>query len=621
MNVPVTDTFGLRVAAFTENGDGYIENRAGPNQGKPNDQGIRVSALWEPTPDLSVLARISNVTERGTEVGVFGNTFLCRNVTPQGLTDPFGTEKDCANPNPGSAGLPSADTLDPWEVSQDFVPNGDLEQNNLSLEVNWDAGPINVKSITGYIDFDNLLGMDGEFSPNPFQRFWFDEQAESFSQEIQFSSDYDSPLQWTGGAYYSQEETFFSFSTFNQTVANNTRGTVVGPNGETFTLLTGTPLVSLDTNIGGFFADSGYRDIEYFGLYGQAEYSLTDQLRLIGGLRYNDETKDLTGGGSNFTGDSNGDGIVDAPVIVRAPFAGGGANPPIIPTNPNVVFAFNEGAADATTASASFDNVTWRVGAEFDITPDIMLYATASTGFLSGSVGNSGTVTDEQDSQVIEGGVKGQFLNGLLLFNGAVHYTEYTNLLTQIQIPAPGGLVLTESRNGGEIEAFGVEAEFVYLPTDALRLSANFAFLDSEFAEFGEVNPYQLFDGEVVPFIDVSGTTTPWSPDFTANLSGDYTLDLLEYGTLTPGVSFYYSDDYFTSNLFSADPNQIQDSYTKTDVRLVWDSPDGAYSVTAFVQNLEDEAVLARGNNNGSDTVQTSFLYPRNYGLRLSARF
>mgnify|MGYP006268598333 CR=1 FL=1 len=619
-NVPVTDTFALRLAAFTENGDGYIENRAGPDQGAPNDQGIRLSALWEANADLDILARISNVTERGREVGVFGNTFLCRNVTPQGLTDPFGSEQDCANPNPGSAGLPDANSLDPWEVSQDFVPEGDLEQNNFSLEINWDAGPVLVKSTTGYVDFDNLLGMDAEFSPNPHSRFWFDEQAETFSQEIQLSSDYDSPLQWTTGLYYSQEETFFSFSIFDHTEAIANRGTVTGPNGDTFTLLTGTPLASRDTLIGGFFADSGFRDIEYFGVYGQAEYSLSDRFRLIAGLRFNDETKDLSGAGSNFTGDTDGDGIAEAPVTVRAAFQDGAAGLPVIPTNPNTVFAINESADDATTGSASFDNINWRAGAEFDVTPDIMLYASAATGFLSGAIGNSGTITDEQESQVIEGGLKGQFLDGRLLFNGAIHYTEYTNLLTQIQIPQ-GDIVVTESRNGGEIEAAGVEAELVYVPTDALRLSANFAFLDSEFAEFGETNPYQLFDGEVRSFIDVSGTTTPWSPDFTANLSGDYTIDLADYGTLTPGISFYYSDEYFTSNLFSADPNQIQDAYTKTDLRLVWDSPDRDYSVTAFVENLEDEAVLARGNNNGSDTVQTSFLYPRNYGIRLSARF
>jgi hypothetical protein len=37
--------------------------------------------------------------------------------------------------------------------------------------------------------------------------------------------------------------------------------------------------------------------------------------------------------------------------------------------------------------------------------------------------------------------------------------------------------------------------------------------------------------------------------------------------------------------------------------------------VAAFIENLEDEAVLSRGNNGSQDNVQTGFLYPQNYGV------
>ena len=92
-------------------------------------------------------------------------------------------------------------------------------------------------------------------------------------------------------------------------------------------------------------------------------------------------------------------------------------------------------------------------------------------------------------------------------------------------------------------------------------------------------------------------------------------------GTLTPYAQFYYSDGYNTSNLLATDPAQQQGSFTKTDLRLIWDAPDENYSIEVFVENLEDEAVLARGNNNSDDIVQTSYLYPRNYGIRMKARF
>jgi outer membrane receptor protein involved in Fe transport len=248
-----------------------------------------------------------------------------------------------------------------------------------------------------------------------------------------------------------------------------------------------------------------------------------------------------------------------------------------------------------------------------------MVYATGATGYLSGAV-STGSVTDEQESQVLEAGFRSRNSDGSLTLNGAVHVTTYDNLLTQRQRPV-GGIVVTEAVNGGEIDAWGIELDGVWIPADGWTLTAAVTYLDSEFGEFGQLNPYQLFGGQVQSFIQQDGNTTPWSPDLTASLSAAYTADLGDKGLLTPLVQFYYSDGYNTSNLLATDPNQQQDSFTKTDFRLIWDAPDGNYSVEAFVENIENEAVLARGNNNSDDIVQTGFLYPRNYGVTVSARF
>ena len=103
-----------------------------------------------------------------------------------------------------------------------------------------------------------------------------------------------------------------------------------------------------------------------------------------------------------------------------------------------------------------------------------------------------------------------------------------------------------------------------------------------------------------------------FSPDLTVSLTGSYEFDLGgDFGYLTPYVQFYYSDGFGTSNLFAIDPAAFQSSYTKTDLRLVWDSPDRNYSIEAFIENIEDEAVLSRSNNNGGDDLlQSSYLNP-----------
>ncbi len=639
-NLPLSDTFALRFAGFFDKSDGYVENLAGPDLGAQDDKGVRISALWEPTDRISLLARYSDVQEDGREAGLFGYTFICRNTTPSGHTDPFGSQQDCANPNPGTSGAPSADDVGPYTVSQDFVPDAQVREQVWQLEANIDFGPVLMKSISAYTEFENLLGFDFDFSPTQFQVGGFNETAEYFTQEIQFSSNYDSRLQWTTGAYFSSDETDFNFFINNLReaaprggavpVLNNAGEPVLDEAGDPLlvALLTGTPVVSNDPVLGGFFADATPLETTYFGVYGQFEYSLSDRLRLIGGVRYDNEDKELVGGGSNFTGDTDGDGLAEPPVVAALP--GGPFDGVFSLDIADVfgVFAIDPGADDAIRADPdAATNVSWRAGVEYDLGDNALLYVTASTGFLSGALNNSGSQTDDQQSRVIEAGVKSQLFNNTLLFNLAGHYTTYDNLLGQFQVQQTledgSSIVVTQAINGGEIEAYGVELETIWAPVDGLQLGANLAYLSSEFEAFGQTNPYQLLNGQVQGFVDLAGETTPWSPEFTASLFGSYAVDIGEYGTLTPYVQFYYSDGYNTSNLLSIDPLQQQDSFTKTDLRLIWDAPEtfGDYSIEVFVENIEDEAVLARGNNNSSDIVQTSYLYPRNFGLRFRADF
>lgn len=622
VNMPISDTFALRIAAYYDKSDGYVKNLAGPDVGAQDDKAIRVTGLWEPTEDLSVTARYSFSTEDGNEAGLFGYTFLCRNVTPDGLTDAFGSQRDCVNPIRGSGGLGGAangPNGDPYTIAQDYIQPVDLKDHNFTLQVDYDFGPVTMKSISNYNDFQNDIGFDFDFGPNPNQNGGYDEESKGFSQEFQFNSDYDSPLQWTAGAYYSDLEDRNTFYIYDQTVRrpNSDRPTVVTPQFPGgVQLLVATDIVNRDRVLNNFFANNVVTDTEYFGIYGQAEYSVSDQLRLIGGLRYNDETKAASCGGSNFSG---GDRVVN----VRPGVAG--TAPVLLPTNAQDLFTYNCDAADAITSATvsnfpgSYDNVTWRAGAEYDMSDDVMLYVTGSTGYLSGSASTSST-TEEQNSRVFEGGFRSRLAENTVQLNGAVHFTEYSNLLTQRQ-EIQNGIALTFTDNGGDIEAWGIELDGIWQPTDALTMTGTLAYLNSEFKTFGQGNPYQLYQGQIVPFIDQSGTTTPWSPELTLGMSAAYRVELENMGAITPYVQFYYSGGYGTSNLLANDPSHYQDSYTKTDLRLIWDAPSEKYSVEFFVENIENEAVLARGNNNSDDIVQTSYLYPRNHGIKIKAKF
>ncbi|MEM9397595.1 MAG: TonB-dependent receptor [Pseudomonadota bacterium] len=630
VNVPVSDTFALRLAGVYDNSDGYINNLAGPDIGAQDDTGFRLSALWTPTDRTEVVFRYLRFEEDGNEAGLFGYTFLCRNETPEGLTDAFGSVRNCSNPVRGSGGRGTASNGpggDPWEISQDYVQPVDLTDETISLTVTHDFDAFTLKSITSVNDYTNDIGFDFDFSPTPNSNGGFFEASESFTQEFVLTSAGDGPLQWTTGLFYSELEDPTSFYIYQQTVRDDsTRPVITTPQGE-FTILEGTDIVSDATVLGGFFADNQIIDTEYLGIFGQVEYAISDQFRLVGGLRYNDESKEASCGGSNFTGDTNGDGMVDR--VVNVVDGAAGSDPLILPSNARDVFTFNCGASDAlgsgALSGADFDGdyqvTTWKLAGEYDLTEDVMVYLTASTGYLSGSA-NTTTTTDEQESQVVELGFRSILAGGTLQLNGALHVTEYTNLLTQRQRTDPNtGIVITFSDNGGDIEAWGLEFDALWLATENLTLTGTLAYLDSEFGTFGQTNPYQLFRGEVRPFIDQSGEQTPWSPELTIGLTASYRFDLGENGSLTAYGQTYYSDEFNTSNLLATDPSHQQDSFTKTDLRLIWTDTSEKYAVELFIENIEDEAVLARGNNNGDDVVQTSYLYPQNYGATFRMSF
>ena len=80
----------------------------------------------------------------------------------------------------------------------------------------------------------------------------------------------------------------------------------------------------------------------------------------------------------------------------------------------------------------------------------------------------------------------------------------------------------------------------------------------------------------------------------------------------------HFQQAVFLQLLYST---QFQGSYTKTDLRLTWTSANESVSVTGFIENIEDEAVLARTNTGSDDLVQGGYLYPQNYGLKLTYRY
>ena len=87
-----------------------------------------------------------------------------------------------------------------------------------------------------------------------------------------------------------------------------------------------------------------------------------------------------------------------------------------------------------------------------------------------------------------------------------------------------------------------------------------------------------------------------------------------------------YSSEYWSFD-FNV-PGSEQDAYTKSDLRVIWRNDDRGFEVEAFVENLEDEAVLTRSvifTPSQADVptaaIQANYADPRIWGIRLGVDF
>jgi|GEM_PF-500731 len=585
VNLPMGDTFAVRVAFMTKDSDGYIENLGtGGEVGGDETRDVRVSALWSPNEDLDVLARFTYIDAGGSVPGIFASEAICRPVNASGMTDAYGTIKACDNPIGGAILDNTSDV--PWQRATNHVAIRDYREDNFTLDINYAINEeLSARVILSYTDFVNFSADDGEVSEAFGFPFYFDEAMESLTSELNLTYVGEGPISGTAGVYYSKDEYDYGFSQEN---------------------IGGSPMGFTADGISYIYADRQEIEIVTKAVFTQLEFAVTDSMRLIGGVRYNEEEKDaLSYAFCSFAGNAffppSSDGTVPPRTII------GGVD--VIPLNPG---------GDVVQ---EYDIVTWKVAAEWDMGDDAMVYAGVSTGYLSGGVNNSGSTFDEQESESYEVGLKSRFAEDTVQLNLAIYRQELTNLTTQIAFVNAAGAFITETVNGGSVTTNGAEVELTWLPTDQWTVNAGISIMDAEHKVFFINNGWQQAFGVTAPspaenLIDLRGTAPPWSPDVTLSLSAGYDWDLGDMGTLRPFMQFYYSSDYNTDDLVTYF-TQVQESYSKTDFRLFWSSADGRFGAQAYVENIEDEAVLARTNIDANQGV-SSYLFPRTYGVKFS---
>jgi len=356
-----------------------------------------------------------------------------------------------------------------------------------------------------------------------------------------------------------------------------------------------------------------------WAVFGEANASLTDRFRVIAGARYTWEKK--------FT-----DGYVGTVGLEFDPDAGMLINPSEFP--------LKESDADypltgPTVAGRLVDHAfNYRLGVEYDIAPQSMLYATVSTGFKAGGffayLAPYNSYKPERLT-AFQGGIKNRLFDNRLQLNVEGFYWKYKNKQETFlaNFGPPYGNVL-DTANAGRVTLYGVDVSLVGQITRNDVLSADVEYLHSKYDRFvysfvgtpdPTINCGSATDGTTVTE-DCSGHSLIRAPKWAGHVGYQHTQPLGDdAGRLILNADMRFSSSYWLSNNFTLITRA--GAYQTYDASLTWESPNGQFSVTGFIHNIGNIAIYNGGVASASqtDVAVGQIEPPRTFGGRVRVKF
>ena len=236
--------------------------------------------------------------------------------------------------------------------------------------------------------------------------------------------------------------------------------------------------------------------------------------------------------------------------------------------------------------SSRFD---YRLNAQYEITPDISVYAQYSTGFKGGGI-NPRPFNPQQVKPFFpetlssyELGLKSDLFDRRMRLNVAAFYSEYQDIQLGLNnctgvLGITAGIPCALPFNAGNAEVKGVEVETSIRPFDGFLIDAAVSYLDFEYTSLAPNTGLTL------------GMVSPNTPEWKWAVGAQYEIDLGGAGSLTPRFDIAFQDDIFT-NAVNRSSNLIE-SYHLANARLTWTNADNDLEISAEVTNLFDKYSL-----------------------------
>ena len=307
------------------------------------------------------------------------------------------------------------------------------------------------------------FGGNSNCATTPLQYDRSNQENSSWSAEAIISSDLDGPFNFlVGGIYadYHLTENSYYVNAFAIDYVAGLLGSFTALGGGLPPSFLGTPYFRNNTDD---------LTVKSYGLFGEVYFDISDKLKLTGGLRYNNDKKNVQ---ARSTLASFLVPYSQTTNAFESPFVGSFDADPGTPGNQ--IFQNRQ---------VKYNEITGRVVLDYKITDDNLIYASYSRGYKSGGINPplqpifavpESFAPEQVDA--FEVGSKNTFGNGALQLNLTAFYYKYKDLqLSKI-------VARTAVNENIDADIYGAEVEAIVRPDPDWTINLGFSYLHTKVA-------------------------------------------------------------------------------------------------------------------------------------------
>jgi len=621
---PINDAWAYRVALRSQTSDDWQESYVNNDEaGEKDEMAYRLSLAYDNDQRARLLFTLSGFTNESDTLRPQLSGKISQNpingVPPGFLSVPLAPRKaeaaawsPCANNN---GGTPTDPNTRRWDRGCDPLANDDTFIS-AQARVDYDlTDDIMLTSLTSYNKFEqDGSGIDADGTTFQIYEQAHEGEMKTLFQEFRLTGNFERGT-WVAGVNYEDMETS---DVFTQSFGDSSVVPIFG-------------FIDFGAN-----NPTSFQDVKTWAAFANVEYSLTDTVILQAGVRYTDQERDFRG--CTFDG---GDGTWALTSALIQPFLGSTSPLQVQPgqcatTGPAPTFNPDP---NGHKLSLNEDNTSWRVGVNWAMNDETLVYGNISKAFkngqfptLSGSAYPQIQAVVQEELLAYEIGAKSTLADGSVQLNAAAFYYDYTDkqLLGALEDPVFGSLAALV--NVPESHVKGFEFSATWLPLDGLTISPSLSYADTEvdgtFRNFDAFFNGSTNSGSK----NFSGNDFPQAPELQWNLAITYNWEVMDGWTAFVGTNVNYQDE--TNSFFVDQCKEAGVSCTRTDAgeisgdttlgvpdRTLVDLRAGIennnWKVWLWGRNVTDEYYWTR-HSKVNDSILKLPAMPRTYGITAS---